>query len=177
MGIYSWLFGHISVPQEKSDLTGLITAVEEAKAYYRSQEKGIDSIKTTARSIFSAASLVVSLLGALQIFSVKSQTAHPVLFVIAVLIATHSYVLAIVFSLKVQLPLDFVTPIKMEIGELDKDLVGKSEEDVLKQQLVNYLNAIDGNKKPIAVRRKWVIASAVFFIATVVVLLLTIFFL
>jgi hypothetical protein len=169
-------FGHNSFPQEEPDLTGLITAVDEAKAYYQSQEKAIESIKTTARAIFGSASLVVSLLGALQLFSKSPRTSPPWVSVAAIISVVVFYILAIYFSLLSQMPVSFVTPVKMGLAELDSAYVGKGKENVLKQQLVNYLNAIDGNRKAIEERKRWVKYSAMAFISTVVLLLVTIFF-
>ena len=176
LSLITGLFGHISIPQEEPDLTGLTTAVDEAKAYYHSQEKAIESIKTTARAIFSSASLVVSLLGALQLFSNSPQTSPPWVSIVAIVLVVATYILAIQYSMLAQMPVSFVTPVKMELAELDSAYVGKGKEDVLKQQLVNYLNAIKGNRGAIEERKKWVKYSAASFISTVVLLLVTIFF-
>jgi hypothetical protein len=183
MSFISWLiglFGHATVPQEEPDLTGLITAVDEAKSYYKSQDKAIDSIKTTARTIFSSASLVVSLLGASQIFAAQPQpgasAAPSPWFNYAIIAVVASYVIAMIFSLRTQLPVEFITPIKMDLEVIDADLVGKSKEDVQKQQLVNYLNAIENNRETIKQRKRWVKISATSFIITVVILLSAILF-
>ena len=137
-------------------------AIQEMQKSYEWQREGIDSIKTTARSIFATSSIVISIFGSLNLF--QNQAISPkniddfnlamgaIIFLYAILLSISVFVIS---------PFHIVSPIKEDWGELYKVFTDKSKKDILREHLSMYTNAISDNRARIDLRGKLAIVSGV----------------
>lgn len=148
------------------------TMLEDMQSHIEKQSIGIAAVKDTARSIFGAASLIVALIGALQVFDAPvPDGAFGVVYRIGVVLIMILYPLLIVLCLKTLAPVIFYGPIKPELEILRETYTGKDEREILKQRLVNCLNVIPKNEAAIQKRRKLVNASGVVLVFIVIIML------
>jgi hypothetical protein len=114
---------------------------------YDSQLAGIDSIKTTIRTIFGAASLIVSLASALQIFALRPvpaawlNTYQNGIVIIAIL-----YLALIVVCIAGMWPVYIWRPLLPDWDELTTAYKDLDEQQTKAKQLSSLLNVIDLNK-------------------------------
>lgn len=126
---------------------GYEVAIEEMQYQLDEQYKSIGNIKTFVQQIFGAASLIISLIGALQIFGVQVDPAWHGLYNILVGITMFLYIILVANCVRVLAPLRVKGPISADWDILIENFVGHEDDlDVLKQRLRCYLDAISLNK-------------------------------
>jgi hypothetical protein len=146
--------------------------LEEMQGTYTSQLAGIDTIKTTIRTIFGAASLIVSLASALQVFAVRPVPAdwlntyqNGIVF-IAVL-----YLALIIVCIAGMWPVYIWRPLLPEWDVLTTVYKGLDEEQTKAKKLSSLLNAIELNQ-PVVTRFYRLQVTALILLPLLVLLLL-----
>ena len=116
----------------------------------------VDETKKTFRSILSAASLIVALLGALQIYSSQVEPGYEVHYYVLLGSALFLYLILIIGCIWMLKPLDIVGPIPEDWDLLYKHLASKKEDiEIYKQLVSNYIGAIDDSNAIIEKRYRW----------------------
>lgn len=122
----------------------VIISIEDASKGLELQFSGMDMLKTNARTVFSAASLVTSLVAALQIFRPVSVPILP-LYIALLVIGTALYVGLIALCIRVMSPVELKTPIEIKWDTFKADYFQKDDRELLLQRLSNYVNAHEAN--------------------------------
>jgi hypothetical protein len=151
---------------------GLEVAIEEMQAAFERQLSSVDAIKATARTMFGAASLIVSLFGALQLTNVQLVANLVGLYNITLIITGILYLGLVTLCILVLSPIDLKGPIKEDWGELYKHFTGKSEVEILRSRLIAYIGAIEDNQEPIRRRRRLAIWAGII-LAIIVIMMLS----
>jgi hypothetical protein len=128
-----------------TDNFDLQVSTEEMQAVLKRQYDGMDAIKATARSFFSAASLIIALLGALQIFSARVDPVYQALYPYGIVAALVLYIALVVSCSLALLPVTMKGPIAASWDVLSESLIGKEDRDILEMLLSGLLNAIQLN--------------------------------
>ena len=145
-------------------------ALDDAKFALAETAESIRTTKESARTIFSAASIIIALFGVFQVFSATAPAEKDVVFnclLIAILLA---YVILIGLCLYVLMPMKWINPILPDWDVYSEAYFKKSHRDILKQKLVNTLDVIPKNRKIIKQRTRMVYYSGVCFVAIVLML-------
>jgi hypothetical protein len=106
----------------------------------------IEVCKSTSRSILSSASLIIALVGALQIFSSKINSNYLTCFRIGIGVTAILYIALIVCCIIVLNPARISSPIAPSWDVLQEAFSDKTERELLKTQLSAYLNSIKKNE-------------------------------
>lgn len=132
---------------------------------------GIDETKKTFRSLFSAASLIVALLGALQIFSSKVAPGYEIYYYVLVGVSLALYILLIGGCIWMLAPIMVhgTTPENWDML-YDKFASLEDDRDVLKQLISNYISSI--NKNEIIVQKRYQRGKYFLYILPIIVVLL-----
>lgn len=104
-----------------------------------------DTIKATVRSVLSSASLIVSLVGALQLVTARIDPAWLCLYRSGVILAAVLYVALIVLCIAALWPVRVWSPLKPEWDNLVTTFKDLNDEDIISKYLSSVLNAIDKN--------------------------------
>jgi hypothetical protein len=104
-----------------------------------------DSIKANVRSVLSSASLIVSLVGALQLVTARIDPAWLYLYRSGVILAAVLYVVLIALCIAALWPVSVWSPLKPEWDNLVTTFKDLNEEDIILKYLSSVLNAIDRN--------------------------------
>lgn len=110
------------------------------------QHESIDSIKSTSRTILATSSVVVALLGALQLINVKPDDTFSWLYWILIGLAILAYLVVVTYSSWVISPLKLSGPVPEDWDILYATFVDKNNIIILRTLLMVYLNAIEENK-------------------------------
>jgi len=158
-------------PTEYAD--GYRVAIAEARWSLQLHYTNIDTTKATARALLSASSLIVALIGALQVFNVAIQPQYQLIYNSLIFITMGLYLILIGCCVYAISPFQIVTPIKIDEPTLYKTYVHEGEEvERLASQLVSYINAVELNKPLVTQRDKLVQIASLILPAIVVLLLL-----
>lgn len=152
--------------------------LSEAKQSYAYQYDSFDVLKGQASTALGASSLIVSLVGLLQIFRQASLDLTAVQVVLIVILAL-LYLWQFITSMAAIGPLEIATPIKPEWDVMSEYYRGATGDELLKLQLSSYLNAIQKNE-PLKVMltnrvkqaNRLLAASVFLLLATAVVMLI-----
>ena len=129
----------------KENIRYLEIPLEVMKMDLENQAGSFDTIKATVRSVLSAASLIISLVGALQIVTARVAPAWLWLYWSGVILAAMLYVTLIVVCSMALMPARTWLPIRPEWDNLTTTFKDKNEEEILLKYLSSILNAIDKN--------------------------------
>lgn len=132
------------------------------------QDGSIEAMKSLARLIFGASSVVIPLFGTLQIFSQVPETVK-VLYAIIVAIMGLLYGILVVYCLKVLDASPYYGPIEMSLDVLIDSFMHKEERDVILMEISANMNAINKNAPSIEQKKTW--TRVVGFIFPAIVLL------
>jgi hypothetical protein len=176
-GLMTCLFSLIVSLQRKAkimnkDTLYLEIPLEDVRQDLNQQIGGIDTIKTTMRSVLSAASLIVSLVGALQLLTVKIAPAWMWLYQVGIVLAAFLYLALIVMCILALWPVHVWSPIAADWDELTTAYKGLDEKEALLKRLSAVLNAIDQNTPLVRRYARLQMAALVLLPAIVLVLLL-----
>jgi len=154
---------------KKSQKYHLEIPLLELQRSHDAQLAGIDSIKTTVRAVFSSASLIVSLIGALQLFTVK--IAREWIFVYQGVLVTIAllYLALIIICIAGMWPVRIFPVLPPRWDTLTTTFQNMNDEEMTTMHLSAVLQAIDKNG-PI-VNRFYRLEVAALFILPVLVLL------
>jgi hypothetical protein len=118
------------------------------------QSESVEALKSQARIVFGASSVVIPLFGTLQIFSqVPDIVKVPYVIIIALMLV--AYIILVIFSLKVLAASTFYGPIEMDWDVLTTTYFGKSEQDILMQEITANLQVIGINQETINKKKRW----------------------
>jgi hypothetical protein len=138
---------------------GYQVAISEMQKYLDGQYQSVSAVKNVVEQILGAASLIIAIIGALQLFNARIQPQYQAIYNGLIVVTVILYIVLIASSIWVLSPTEVKGPISADWDELYKGYVGHENEiDILKQQLSNYLNAIKLND-PIIIkrsRRTWI---------------------
>ncbi len=151
---------------------GLELAISDMQESLRNQSLSISAFKATTRHLLSAASLIVALIGALQLYKVQISDDWIWLYTGVLFLIAGLYIALVMLCVWAQAPIVVMGPIREEWELFREFYMGKSEIDILRVRLSGYLHAFDLNKEPIAFRVKLTKAASVILPVIVVILLL-----
>jgi hypothetical protein len=130
----------------KEDTHYLNIPLEEMQRSLDHQRDSFDTIKTTVRSVLSAASLIVSLVGALQLINSRIAPAWLWLYWIGIAVTATLYVALILFSVVILMPIIPSSPLAANWDVLTTAFKDLDEKEMKLKQLSSILNAIEKNK-------------------------------
>lgn len=161
-----------SEPKKIATRSHLDFPLAEMQRMFHSQLDGITSIKTTIRAVFGSASLIVSLIGALQLFTAPVPIEwlpfyRGTLALIAVL-----YVVLILVCVAGMWPVAINPPLNALWDELTTVFKGKDDQEMITMYLSAVLQAIEFNA-PIVKRFYKLQVIALILLPILVVLILS----
>jgi hypothetical protein len=127
----------------KEDIRYLEIPLELMKRDLKDQTDSIDTIKATVRSVLSAASLIISLVGALQLVTARVAPNWLWLYWIGVTLAAGLYVALIVLCSIALMPVQSWLPIEPEWDNLTTTFKGMGDEEILLKYLSSILSTRD----------------------------------
>jgi hypothetical protein len=133
------------------------------------QVDGIDTIKATVRSVLSSASLIVSLVAALQIPGIVSGWVW--LYQLGIGLVAVLYLALIIACALALWPATVIGPIKVDWDVLTTEFQNLDEEGIMSKELSSLVNAIELNA-PIVNRYKRYQQIAVAILPAIVLVLL-----
>lgn len=157
--------------QNDNEALYLQIPLEEMQKLYERQISGVDSIKNNVRAVLSAASLIVSLVSAMQIVSARISPDWLAFYQAAVVFAVFLYIALIIMCISALWPVNVIGPMKADWDELTTSYKNKTYLDAIRLQLSSVLNAIDENA-PILNRLKYLQISVQILLAILVTLIL-----
>lgn len=146
----------MGIETSHENLLGYEITVSEMK--YRLEEvyKGIDEIKMTFRNVFGAASLIVALMGALQIFSADVVPEDKDLYYLLISFSIALYVLLIAGCIWMISPVKVAGPTPAKWDKLKAGFIDREDKSKIYEQLIkNYINAINESEGKVTQRYKW----------------------
>ena len=127
------------------ELTYLKTSLEEMKRDLDAQKASFDTIKATMRTILSASSLIVSLVGALQLLTARIAPGWTWLYILGVSVVAILYITLIVLCAMTLWPVSVWSPLSSKWDDLTTTFQGMNEKDYLLQYLVQVTQAMEKN--------------------------------
>jgi uncharacterized membrane protein YagU involved in acid resistance len=162
----------VSIEELHENKFGYKIAITEMKYRLDSQYEAITAVKNVTQQVFASSSLIIALIAALRIFNSQVSDDFLPLYTILVGIVMLLYIALIILCLKVLLPVKINLPIPDNLNELYDGFISKEDEiDILKQQLINYLDTIELNK-PIIDHRHKLSRCATILLPIIVIILL-----
>ena len=150
---------------------GYEIVIAEMKYLLEQQYQGIAATKSTAQHILSAASLIIALIGALQLLNVQVDAKWTIPYCGLVIFSILFYVALMICCVLVIRPAQVYTPTSANWDELYEKFVGNQDDlDILKQQLANYLNVLRLNESIVTTRRKLATAASILLPIIVIIL-------
>ncbi len=153
-----------------SEIDGLKVCVDEMNRNLKFQYEGIDSLKATARSILSAASLVTGLMGILQLVRPTIQADFVGLYNFGIAAAVLLYIGLIVSAVSSITAITMFAPVAADWTVVQTTFADKSGADLLNMQISALQQAIRANEPIIKHQRDLVLTACVLLPAIVVVL-------
>lgn len=144
--------------------------LREAQRAFSMQSDGVEAIKTTIRTVFSASSLIVSLVAALQLVTANVAPEWLTVYQWLIVVIAVLYLLLIVMCVLGMSPVNYNLPIEMEWDVLTMAFQNLNEHDTLTKYLSSILNVIDLNR--LIVARLLRIERAVLILLPIIVLLI-----
>lgn len=163
----------IDAPTWVENPTGYQVAIEEMKLTLQNNLASFEAVKNMARTIFGAASLVLGLLGTLQIISAEVMPAYRAWYNVLIVLVLLAYLGLIACCLYVLTPINIYLPIRADWPELWENFISETEENIYKTRLSGYLNAIQLNR-PIIARLRNVTTGATLLLPIILILILCI---
>jgi len=143
----------------------------EMQRMYQGQSNGIDSIKATIKTIFGSSSLIVSLIGALQLFTKPiSATWLPVYQGVLIVIAL-LYLALIIVCIAGMWPVYVYPPLNAVWKQLTETFQNMNDEEMESMYISAILQAIEKNT-PIVKRFVRLERIALFLLPVIVLLIL-----
>ena len=134
---------------------GYEIAIDEMRRHLEEQGKSITAVKRITEIVFSASSLVFSLIGALGLLRAPVSSGCLVLYNALIIIAILLYIFLIGLSIWVLQPVKFYGPIEPDWNVIRDHYINFSDDlAILKNQLSGYLEAIKSNGPIISQRNK-----------------------
>ena len=146
---------------------GLKIAIEEMKKNLTAQFEGLDAIKISARTIFGAGSLIISIISAFELGKMK-QSWYLLLFLIF-------YILLVILCIYILSPVKMDLPVKSDWDEIYESFMGEKI-PVLRTWLYSYINTIQKNKTILTIRAYLTILASIILATIVVLIILMSFF-
>jgi hypothetical protein len=153
------------------NIDGLKVGVEEMNRNLKLQYEGIDSLKATARSVLSAASLITGLMSLLQLARPTIQPDYVALFNLGIVLTLILYVLLIGACLAAISALTLKAPVAADWVVIQRFFGGKTGTELMNLQISALLHAITTNEPIIARQRRLVIIACILLPIIVVILL------
>ncbi len=125
---------------------GLQVSIEEMQKAFDREMASFDTVKANNRTIFTAASLLVSLLSALQILSARVDPAWLVAWRSGLIFTAVLYIVLIIICVYSLRPLDVYGPVKADWDTLMEAFYGKTDEEILLLRLNSIVDTIQVNK-------------------------------
>jgi hypothetical protein len=141
---------------EQNNLYDLETMLNEAKAKLERQFKSISTFRDHAKTIFSASSVIVALFSVLKTTNIPQE--RVVIYVVGWVLIALLYISLTIAEIKTIFPKEILGPIEATWKEYEKAFYGKEKEDILLQQITNYLNVIGMNQEVVNKQKKWSLA-------------------
>lgn len=154
---------------EKFDY-GIKVMLSTAKNGYEDQIESLNVFKATSRTVFSASSIILSLVGALQVFT-TIPTDFKVLYQIIIAGISVLYLALVIISLVLISPARWTTPLKLDWDYMAAYIGNENEENSILKETSAYLGAIDKNRKTVKCRRRMTILQEIIFCAIVLAVL------
>ena len=155
----------------EANLCALQAGLEEIKCEYDRVLEGLDGIRDTARAILSAASIIITVIGAARIvLSSTSILSEPIQIGILVLICIYFFIL-VVLCIGLVSPSDIRGPLKADENEIIARYMNQPEDEILKIRIVSYVLAMNENKKVINNAKNKLDWAGAFMIVNVLLLL------
>lgn len=123
------------------NLDGLKVCIEEMNRNLKLEYEGVDMLKTTARSVLSAASLITALISALQLARPAIQSGYSVLYNAGIICALVLYVALIMACVKAITAINWSAPVDADWKVLYNAFANKTGEKLLTMQMSSMLNA------------------------------------
>lgn len=143
--------------------------LEEAKSKLERQYSSVDTLKDHAKTMLGASSIVISLFGVLQ-SNLNIQQDKIDVYIVIISIAATLYLILSVINIIALLPYKINGPIEASMEEYKAAFLGKSDREIIKIQVVAYLNAIQTNQD--VVERKKKLSVVISIMLPVIVILL-----
>lgn len=153
-----------------NDVDGLKVGLDELNRDLKLQYEGVDTLKATARSILSAASLVAGLMGVLQLARPAIQPEFISLYNFGIVSAVGLYVALIVVTVKSITAVSMLAPMAAKWETIRDYFENKTGVDLVKMQIGALLNAIAANE-PIVDRQRQLVLTACVLLPMIVVVL------
>lgn len=158
--------------KKEENVLYLEIALDEMQRLFSAQMASFDTIKTNVRAVLSSASLIVSLVSALQLLTVKVADAYVGLYRLGIGVVAILYVALMVMCVAALLPVRVVNPLLAEWDTLTTAYKGLSKKDALLARLSSVLNAIEKNTPEVERFRKMQIGALALLPLLVITLLL-----
>ena len=129
---------------------GLLIGIEEAQNVLKRQHEGITALNAKARSLLSATSMILALIGTLQL-TLKDY--HGQAFWILFGAALVLYAVLVLLTTMVQQPVTLSGPVAAEWEVISVEFARHNRIEMLEQRLTDTLNAIDLNRPAISKKR------------------------
>lgn len=127
-------------------LIGFKVSLDEVKKVFEYQLESVTGYKEASKNVFGAASLIITLLGSLQLLLGKVSdmwlTTYQTLLIIALVV----YIAIILVTIFLLMPTSLQAPIRASWEVLEDTFFYKDEKEVILFQLNQYLVVIDKNK-------------------------------
>lgn len=162
-------------PVEGETYIGLRRSIQEAEKYLEEQSESMKILRDNAKLIFTASSTILPVVSGLQLFLYKPQPSYEPHYLIIYGFILIFYLASAILSVLGFLPISMYQPFPRDYEGLTGSLCGKDEDEMLAQILVNDLDCLEENL-PLVKRRVNYVRLAGFFLAIIIVLLLSINF-
>lgn len=152
------------------DVLALSVATDELRLDLTRELRRIESVRSTARAVLAAGSLIIALVATFQI-AIPANKIPPELYGQLFVLALALYVLMIVCCVAALWPARLASPAYPVGADLYAHIKGKSELEARQVLLEAYQDAAVENRAPARRVRFWTTASALLLPVVVVVLL------
>jgi hypothetical protein len=150
---------------------GLKVCIDEMNRNLKMQYEAIDSLKATARSVLSAASLITGLLAVLQLARPTIQADYVSLYNVGIGFTLFLYALLIIACVAAISGLTMKAPLNADWNELQRFFASKTGLDLVNLHLASLLKAVNANE-PIIKRQRLLVLSACILLPVIVAILL-----
>jgi len=142
----------------------------ELRSTLSAQMSNVDGLDSKLRQLLNSASLILSIVTALQITTGIRQ--NGLLYLGLLVIALVLYVWLIVVIIRGMRPLFYNAPIPPKWEDIKEHYFGKDEEAALDSLIVTYLAALDKNDIPLNYKAKKVKQASILMVSIVLVLII-----
>lgn len=130
---------------EKNVDPGRQAALEEMQGVWKRQYESLDTVKSTAKTIMGYSSLLLGLIGVLQLSGLFSSLSG--LYVFLAVTTAVAYIVLVCICVTIINMTVFYGPILSDWKMLDKQLFNKTDNKLLEQRIADYLCAIEKNNE------------------------------